>query len=689
MALFDLIEQPFLAGFVASEAALRAYDYTTVNDGDLLLVRLDSNRTAFVQWSVDSLIPDDPDRGIVRPTAIPAPSPGRWHWYDYDPTSTSKMRFVVGPPNTGADYATIQEGINAAEVAGGGVVLVQPGVYTETLAINPPSGARISIAAFGLATGVTVLGTLAINKPVSGECYVAINGCGFADLVTLTGAGPDIWNLSLVNVYLDAGVDCSGVTGAFVAIEAKGCTVVQDLSGTYCITGNCNVFAVGCHFVARGAPTGYTVDVQEYVILTGCSCGAAVRSVGGCEIANSTIWSQSAPPLSIGTASSFLSSTTLRRSGTAGPAILVTAPLTLTHSGVTVIGALTLPLISGTFTAGDASRPLSPRVGGVVFPEAVADYLTFPAGAGAPGQALVSDGVGAMSYGYPGGLPTQTVRLATTANIVLSGTVTVDSVVTAVGDLVLVKNQSIGSQNGVYVVAAGAWARAPQANSDATLRGAMYYVQTGGANGGRLYNNINLSLITVGVTIPAYRAIPRIGTATAVADSGAPGTVGTSLESSPVDHRHQVIGGSFGGTALTFAATTVGQVLGRSGTTVTSITTLLGRLLALSQVSQPQVLPTTTVNWTTGHKQLVNLIGNGLITFTSPGGPTNLTLVLVQDATGGRTPTWDATTRAVGGQIRVATAPNSVTVVSMYFDGTNYWMDSAPGLTGSVTTLLV
>lgn len=52
------------------------------------------------------------------------------------------------------------------------------------------------------------------------------------------------------------------------------------------------------------------------------------------------------------------------------------------------------------------------------------------------------------------------VRAATTANITLSNTQTIDGVALAVGDRVLVKNQSTASENGVYVVASGSWARA-------------------------------------------------------------------------------------------------------------------------------------------------------------------------------------------------------------------------------------
>lgn len=54
----------------------------------------------------------------------------------------------------------------------------------------------------------------------------------------------------------------------------------------------------------------------------------------------------------------------------------------------------------------------------------------------------------------------QSVRAATTANITLSAPQTVDGVAVIAGNRVLVKNQTAGEDNGIYVVAAGAWTRA-------------------------------------------------------------------------------------------------------------------------------------------------------------------------------------------------------------------------------------
>lgn len=72
------------------------------------------------------------------------------------------------------------------------------------------------------------------------------------------------------------------------------------------------------------------------------------------------------------------------------------------------------------------------------------------------------------------------VRASTTSNIALSGTFTVDGVALSVGDRVLVKGQTTASENGIYVVAAGAWSRALDADASAELRGGTFvFVQEG------------------------------------------------------------------------------------------------------------------------------------------------------------------------------------------------------------------
>lgn len=71
-------------------------------------------------------------------------------------------------------------------------------------------------------------------------------------------------------------------------------------------------------------------------------------------------------------------------------------------------------------------------------------------------------------------------KVATTANITLSATQTIDGVAVVVGDRVLVKNQTTASQNGIYIVASGAWTRADDAATAAQLTpGSFVFVERG------------------------------------------------------------------------------------------------------------------------------------------------------------------------------------------------------------------
>lgn len=76
----------------------------------------------------------------------------------------------------------------------------------------------------------------------------------------------------------------------------------------------------------------------------------------------------------------------------------------------------------------------------------------------------------------------QSVRAATTGNITLSGTQTIDGVAVGAGDRVLVKNQTTQAENGIYVVAAGAWARATDSDTWNELVSAYTFVESGTAN---------------------------------------------------------------------------------------------------------------------------------------------------------------------------------------------------------------
>lgn len=77
------------------------------------------------------------------------------------------------------------------------------------------------------------------------------------------------------------------------------------------------------------------------------------------------------------------------------------------------------------------------------------------------------------------------VRAATTANITLSNTQTIDGVALSAGDRVLVKNQNTAADNGIYTVANGAWSRSDDADNNPgnEVSGGMFtFVEEGTVN---------------------------------------------------------------------------------------------------------------------------------------------------------------------------------------------------------------
>lgn len=92
------------------------------------------------------------------------------------------------------------------------------------------------------------------------------------------------------------------------------------------------------------------------------------------------------------------------------------------------------------------------------------------------------------------------VRAASTATITLSGAQTIDGVSVIAGDRVLVKNQSTGADNGIYVAASGAWARATDFDAASEVVGAAVFVSEGSSQGNSQWHMTTDGPITIGTT---------------------------------------------------------------------------------------------------------------------------------------------------------------------------------------------
>ena len=92
-------------------------------------------------------------------------------------------------------------------------------------------------------------------------------------------------------------------------------------------------------------------------------------------------------------------------------------------------------------------------------------------------------------------------RAATTGNITLSGTQTIDGISVAIGDRVLVKNQSTASENGIYVCYSGGWHRAPDMDTSIKCRASSYiFIEEGTSNANKLFQLTTDNDIILGTT---------------------------------------------------------------------------------------------------------------------------------------------------------------------------------------------
>jgi hypothetical protein len=167
--------------------------------------------------------------------------------------------------------------------------------------------------------------------------------------------------------------------------------------------------------------------------------------------------------------------------------------------------------------------------------------------------------------------------VATTANITLSGTQTIDGIAVSVGDRVLVKDQSTASQNGIYLCASSTWTRTTDANTWDELVAAFTFIEKGTTQA----NNGYISTITAGgtlgttaVTFAQFSGAGQITAGAGLTKTGNTIDVGTASSSRIVVNSDNIDLATSGVTAGTYKSVTT-DVYGRI-TAGTNPTTLSG-----------------------------------------------------------------------------------------------------------------
>lgn len=242
-------------------------------------------------------------------------------------------------------------------------------------------------------------------------------------------------------------------------------------------------------------------------------------------------------------------------------------------SSITTVGTVT----SGTWNAtdvalgaGGTNASLTAVNGGVVYSNATAMAIT---AAGTQDQVLKSNGAAAPTWQtldltyMPDAAYKKSVKAATTVNITLSAPQTIDGIAVVAGDRVLVKNQTAGAENGIYIVQAAGWTRATDADTISEVAGATVNVDSG-TQGSQLWSNNLKTTDTLGTTAMVWTRLLNTG------------DVGSTVQAYNATLA-TVAGGTYAGDdsittvgtigAGTWQGTDVGLAYGGTGATLTAV----------------------------------------------------------------------------------------------------------------------
>jgi hypothetical protein len=174
---------------------------------------------------------------------------------------------------------------------------------------------------------------------------------------------------------------------------------------------------------------------------------------------------------------------------------------TLDVSGALTVAGVAVPTISSSDPLSNKTLSSPTITGTIAGTPAIASAWAFSTSPTVPTPTGSTDAANkAYVDSVAVGLSVKTaVACATTANITLSGEQTIDGIATS-ASRVLVKDQSTASQNGIYVSAAGAWARATDLDVWSEAIGALVSVTAGTVNANRIYVSTAAAGGTIGST---------------------------------------------------------------------------------------------------------------------------------------------------------------------------------------------
>ncbi|MFJ7107786.1 phage tail protein [Pseudomonas sp. NPDC098740] len=209
----------------------------------------------------------------------------------------------------------------------------------------------------------------------------------------------------------------------------------------------------------------------------------------------------------------------------------------------------------------------------------------------------------------------QSVLVATTANIALAGLHVIDGVSVPAGARVLVKNQAVAKDNGIWIAAAPAWTRALDADTNAEVTSALVV----SVEQGTTLADTRWQLVTDGVIVLGATALTFQDVTQGYAPINSPALLGTpTAPTQPqFDKSLKLVNSAF----LKRAGVEYSIFNSISATTVLTSTSIGGEVSASSATPINVTLPPTVGVPDGATVEVVNA-GSGAVTILASGGDT-------------------------------------------------------------------
>ena len=394
-----------------------------------------------------------------------------------------------------------------------------------------------------------------------------------------SGAPSSLANSELAFNEVDStlyyGVGTGGAGGSATTIEAiAGSGAFLSLSGTQTVTGNktfSGSVALGSSATASTPSSGdnsTSVATTAYVQGEGFITGNETITVSG-DASGSGTTSISLTLANSGVSAGTTSGITVNAKG------LITGITSLVASDIPSLTAAKISDFDSTVQANRLDEMANPTASVDLNSQKITNLATPTADSDAATKGYVDAAQQGLDV-------KESVKAATTGNITsLSGTQTVDGVALSVGDRVLVKDQSTGSENGIYVVASGSWSRAADADADSEVTAGLFtFVEEGSVNGDAGFSLTTNDDITVGTTALTFTQFSGAGNITGgdgIQKSGSElsiaakangglviesGELAVDLGASSITGTLAITDGGTGGTSASAARTNLGVAIG-------------------------------------------------------------------------------------------------------------------------------